>query len=924
MISMNTSKPVVSFAIIAVFFSFFGVSTTAFCQFDKGASKRTLVVTTNVPYSKLIRLDDGIELATANERGVIQWIPNEITRADCRLAVQAKYHLPETIQPKRKLRKTLPLLNALGASILAGSLFGLTIESTEGEPLTVAQVTAGSAAGILAFGLGFLDSRNYCWKSSSRNFTVELVHTPEYLDKLWSEEKASESISRIEKFQRDYPEFERQDEIEMELGRLMYRAILDDIAVTGERALNNPEMLGSITEGIRASMDDLSEWGNRFSSIEAQPYEMQRDQLSTILDLIEWNFEASSSDWASQVLSLEDNSALPLALAGFLSTWTSSDSPMEALRQTVNWPEQTRLALVAAPLTFDIISSFALLDWKNKVTWDETEINAADLKAHLASWRETFLKMDSGMDPFEVSLASNFEQRWAKELSNWSRPEALECLLASKIMTEWIQLNRVEADEELEEWRGLVLPNEITLGDVFKNCDSCNEYLPSDALIPLELLATSGLMPDECTAHLAWSSAFGDGVASTPQWVLLPSEDDENSLYTYTLADGREWRISTFREEPKEPRSAWNGTYSGVQPSYAMKNAQGEDMVINGNKIVIPQCRYVFNLEDLDISISQKPMDGSSSAVEYAGKCRLIKSGDDSLIMDCSLADVGGGSTPNVTLEIFLASGNATVTGTLGPEFEIINPSLQGVDSALSVECFSIYDASNNPEFLMLSKPYLVRDGINDVDFMTPIAMTTSSKGVIYPSMVDSIQEDINALSNHPGLSRGQLSSGRSDQFYEVQREVDEIQEDLEVLLEYAAQEILPIKVSWSSLNQFSKELTDVSAKLEDLDMKLTEKEAAAREKAEEKEKERIYEFRRRAIGKYVDRTGTESVRINRDNQWFYYNAYNGLVLSGIWEDETGNLYCNEFFDYVGKIAVYRDGTASFTIDGIHFEKDSY
>ena len=331
-----------------------------------------------------------------------------------------------------------------------------------------------------------------------------------------------------------------------------------------------------------------------------------------------------------------------------------------------------------------------------------------------------------------------------------------------------------------------------------------------------------------------------------------------------------------------------------------------------------------FNLEDLDISISQEAMDESSTKYEYTGSCQLVQSGENTVVMDCSLADVGGESFPNVTLEIFLASGNAKVTGNLGPEFEIINPSLQGVDNALSVECFSIYDASNNPEFLMLSKPHFAGAKISDVQFMTPIALTTSSKGVIYPLLVDSIQADVKTLSNHPGLSRGQLSSGRSDQFYEVQREVDEIQEDLEVLLEYAAQEILPIKVSWSSLNQFSEELTDVSAKLEDLDMKLTEKEAAAREKAEEKEKERIYEFRRRAIGEYVDRTGTESVRINRDNQWFYYNAYNGLVLSGIWEDETGKLFCNEFFDYVGKIAVYRDGTASFTIDGIHFEKDSY
>lgn len=894
---MNTSKPIASLSFFAIFFSFWGGSTTALCQYDKEVSKRTLVVTTNVPHSKLIRLEDGILLATANERGVIQWIPNEITKADCRLAVQAEYHLPETVQPKRKLRKSLPFVNAVGTSILAGSLFGLSIESTEGEPLTVAQVAVGSSSGILAFGLGALDSRNYSWKASSRNFTVNLIHTPEYLDKLWSEEKASESISRIEKFQRDYPEFERQNEIEMELGRLMYRDILEGIAVTGERALKTPEMLGSFTESIRTSIDDLSEWGNRFSTIEAQPYEMQRDQLSTILGLIESTFEASTSDWARMIPSLEGNSALPYALAGFLSTWTSSDSPMEALRQTVNWPEQTRLALVTAPSTAEIIASYALLDWQSKVTWNETEINASALKSHLTLWRETLVEMGAGLDLTELALSSDFEQLWSNELSNWSRPADLECLLASKIMTEWIQLNRVEADEELELWHGLVLPNEVTLEDVFKNCDSCGELLPGGALIPLDLLDAAGLMPDECTAHLAWSSAFGDGVASTPQWVLLPSEDDENSLYTYTLADGREWRISTLIEDPKEPGSAWNGTYSGVQPSYAMKNAQGEDMVINGNKIVIPQCRYVFNLEDLDISISQKPMDGSSSAVEYAGKCRLIKSGDDSLIVDCSVADVGGGSTPNVTLEIFLASGNAKVTGNLGPEFEIINPSLQGVDNALSVECFSIYDASNNPEFLMLSRPHFAGVGINDVDFMTPIAMTTSSKGVIYPSMVDSIQQDINALSKHPGLSKGQLSSGRSDQFYDVQMEIDDIQYDLEPLLEYADLEILPENVSWSSLAQFSEELTELMTKWEELDTKLTKKEM------------------RKYVGTYEEYDYVEgsvyTVIIGEDGSWASEFWLSGLTIYRMGEVIGNELYEDDgdFFGTVDgkKLLIYYD-----------------
>ena len=99
------------------------------------------------------------------------------------------------------------------------------------------------------------------------------------------------------------------------------------------------------------------------------------------------------------------------------------------------------------------------------------------------------------------------------------------------------------------------------------------------------------------------------------------------------------------------------------------------------------------------------------------------------------------------------------------------------------------------------------------------------------------------------------------------------------------------------------------------------EKEAEeARKKAEKEEEDRIYEFRRVAIGKYLDRTGYEYVTINRDNKWFYW-GYNGLVLKGTWEDKTGKLWSDDLYQYVGKIRQYSDGSADITIDGIRFEK---
>jgi|LauGreDrversion4_2_1035121.scaffolds.fasta_scaffold32838_2 hypothetical protein len=890
----------------ALFCSILLAPCSVWGQEDKGTEKLTLVVTTNVPHSKLIRLDDGAVLATANNNGVIRWVPDEISKADCRLEVQALYHLSEPITLRRNLRKSVLFFNGIGASVLGGSVFGMTVESTESEALTSGQVLVGAAVGAAGCVLGACNPRNYSWKAGSRNVSVTLRHTPEYMDKLWEEVKSEQSIARIERFRHDYPEFERTEEIEKELSRLVYESILKDIAENAREALEKPEEQSVHRQDIQGHIQALTDWRDRFAQVIPDSNIAQKSNLEMVMKLLDASPKADASAWLSAVSALERDVALPFALAGFLSTWSTSESPRETLLQTLTWAEQTRYSLLTASVTREAISSFILRDWMKKVHWNEAQIDAAALKTHLGLWRETLARLESGLSLTDVPLASFFEERWANELSQWSRPKDLECVLAKQVMYAWIQLNEAEANTVLNAWRGLILPSEVKLGDVFKNCPSSAELVPAGKLVPLALLDVAGLRPDECNVHLKWSKELGDNFTASPEWVILPSKTESNATWTYALKDGREWRISTIQENPGKPGQLWNGTYSGVQPSYAMTNSDGEAIVIKGEKIIIPQTRYILDLKDNELSFSQEVLDGSATKSNYRGQCQIRTSSISAASLECSCESIGGESSSTVALNIDLVAGKAIfLGGTFGPEFVVTNPSPGGGDELRAAVCFWVYDATDKPQYLMLSEPYAAQSNPDDVEFFSPLALATSSKGLVYPASIDPILKDLEALANHPGLSKGQLSSGRSDRFGEVESEIASIQSELEVLLTYRDSEILPSNVSWSSLNQIPDELAKIVTTWEDLDRKLTRKEVRA------------------YAGSYdhIDwsLSITYTILISEDGSWT-----SELFFEGMKEYEMGKLIGNKLYhengDFLGKIEgrklhTYFDGEPAFVLN---------
>ena len=94
------------------------------------------------------------------------------------------------------------------------------------------------------------------------------------------------------------------------------------------------------------------------------------------------------------------------------------------------------------------------------------------------------------------------------------------------------------------------------------------------------------------------------------------------------------------------------GTYHGKQPSYYMKNANGDDMIVNGQRIRIPSSIETFVIaEDNKIGYAQTDTEDNKT-YNYTGTYKILEESSDVVKIKCSLSD-GKYSNLNITLEIY-------------------------------------------------------------------------------------------------------------------------------------------------------------------------------------------------------------------------------------------------------------------------------
>tara|TARA_B100001287_G_C22686426_1_gene533946 strand:- start:1996 stop:2487 length:492 start_codon:yes stop_codon:yes gene_type:complete len=94
------------------------------------------------------------------------------------------------------------------------------------------------------------------------------------------------------------------------------------------------------------------------------------------------------------------------------------------------------------------------------------------------------------------------------------------------------------------------------------------------------------------------------------------------------------------------------GTYDGKQPSYYMKNANGDDVIINGQRIRIPSSIETFVIaKDNKVGYAQTDTEDNKT-YNFTGTYKILEESSDMVKIKCSLSD-GKYSNQNITLEIY-------------------------------------------------------------------------------------------------------------------------------------------------------------------------------------------------------------------------------------------------------------------------------
>lgn len=114
------------------------------------------------------------------------------------------------------------------------------------------------------------------------------------------------------------------------------------------------------------------------------------------------------------------------------------------------------------------------------------------------------------------------------------------------------------------------------------------------------------------------------------------------------------------------------GTYSGIQPSYALKNKSGEDMIINGEIVPVPTSTYIFLIKgnhEIHFQQMTKERFGNSSHITL-GEYKVINIQKNTVEIEC-LFNSGNGSNPKYIIVLNKTNNSAICIGTNEPEIKL-------------------------------------------------------------------------------------------------------------------------------------------------------------------------------------------------------------------------------------------------------------
>jgi hypothetical protein len=116
------------------------------------------------------------------------------------------------------------------------------------------------------------------------------------------------------------------------------------------------------------------------------------------------------------------------------------------------------------------------------------------------------------------------------------------------------------------------------------------------------------------------------------------------------------------------------GTWTGIQPEYNLKNKEGEDMVLNGQKVRIPACKWEFVLRiGQSISAGQENLEDHKTAFYYGSPVDDMKYNNGVILIDCTISTPDKQSNVDITLRFTDSHHGLCMSKGLsnGPDFSI-------------------------------------------------------------------------------------------------------------------------------------------------------------------------------------------------------------------------------------------------------------
>ena len=825
-------------------------------------------IRTNSFTCSLHRSGDGTLIAKADANGTIIWSPDIIRKKDTRLEVRGLHFLPSEIQIKRRVHLGNFLLSAL-----EGGVLGMAVDDFVNETGSTSFGDYAGSTGIGAGAAGLLSlfsNRNYVVAPQSKNIEVQLLHDPAFMDEQWSIAKNSNSVTRVESFQKAYPEFPNQTQVDELLLELKFDAVQASLETKAKKLAKQPNEVNlwkiKVWESHMKNFDSLLEEYHGLSTISSYQEKVTKIRREGAAIHSALMGPTPLQDLLVDVKQTPTSAGDFWRIAGWLSEWktASPETRRQSLQTLTTVPSPWAENILRDAFVSEAGGTALIEDWSEGL--GELEISTEAYLAYMKAFRRDVMTTAHSVDdahwPNDAGFTSLVESAWSNVILHWELPESVRQDMVTACWAAIQSEEDLNATQLRDDWTGYLIPAErAELADVFSFSDTAilladlNQKIPVDNVVVLQQLPESYL-PENSTFPSIFSALQEDTLA----WIIAGDSLQSRNGLILGFKSGSMAHVSVhMKPEEKDGSQSheWDGTYRGRQSSFPMRSQDGSVMVLAGNTVNVPASDFTLILSGSNLDMTQSSDGGET---KYSGNCAIQKE-EDYIQFDCSAANSDNTSTPSFSLTFSRLTGQLNLTSeSMGPSFSLSNPEFIGIQPPQAQEVWELRNANGVPISQLCTdwRDFSPSDGFLPRRRRNELRINGPSNGLKLPLLAD-INTLLEKAQNHNGWKEN-TDLGIRDSHHDLEDLLDQVGSALDDLDEYAEIGInLPVSISLIRLQKSRKSWQRLSNRFEKIRRDIRKKEQEEYE-AEQKrlEKESLcYEWTHQSkLDEYMRKLG--------------------------------------------------------------------